>query len=708
MMMIRRNPISVLLGLLVAIASLFSTLGPVASPAAAVGTGRHPLAEVMREDGQPLPVGTMRTIATDIAEGIIGSSPPVDFALLSRGRVVWATDEGTGSLLIFIDMSREQRQFSVLPLPFKIQKIVADEANQRVWFLHKAFDANRGQGQREDCLISMVPFDKFRVTGRHMDVQSMSLKGIKNPDLPGDPTNVLDLKISREGIAALTTNKGVVIFRGDINCLYIAETTPSMIPLRRPSAQSTGFDGLSRLWTCDEGPSDAQQSRSCTLLKVDQSGVGEALFSVSLPQGVSLLGPSVGLAIPEGSSVVASAGMVTAEMGDQGVTVFSPVVRQNQVHQPRLVASVPNASGAAPIIPSAIIGPDGALWYVDFANDCIYRHDVRTNSFTCYPLPARSRPSKILAGIDGKVYVLARGSRRIIAITAVEMIESEVREARVQSAAAGRGTGDQQGVAKATAGAGGGASAQQVDAQVVELRRQLEATKQAQAEKQAQAREAAEKRRADKAAKQRRSGELRAARLQALRDRAQAKKLRRQELANAANAVAQSHADQVGPDSASDDASAPESATDSDSDDQDTEAHSGAPPLQIDWDHIAQGHFVTARGGGVATAGGGAAARTAPTSTGANGWLASLPKSQFLEETSNRSALQPLIDQAILSRGNRNRVYSASGNLLVFSRATSPIGRCFDLVSRQWQDTSNYVVVLSPDSSSVITVYPIR
>ncbi len=709
MMMIRRKFNSIFLGLLVASASLFSVLGPVAtSPALAVGTGRHPLAEVMGEDGQPLPVGTMRTIATDIAEGIIGSSPPVDFALLSRGRVVWATHEGTGSLLIFIDMSREQRQFSVLPLPFKIKKIVADEANQRVWFLHEAFNAKSNRGQRVDCLVSFVPFDEVRVKERRLDVRSISLKDIKNSESPGDPTAVLDLKISRQGIAALTTDKGVVIFRGDIDGLYIAETTPSMIPLRRPSAQSTGFDGWSRFWTCDEGPSDAPQSRSCTLLEFDQRAVGTALFSLTLPEGMSLLGPSVGLAIPEGSSVVTSAGMLTAKMGDPSVTVFSPVVLGDQLHQPRLVVSVPNASGAAPIIASATVGPDGSLWYVDFINNCIYAFDFRTTKYNCYPLPEGSRPSKILAGSDGKVYVLARGSRRIIAITTVEMTDSEVRAAPIQTS----GTADQQDVASATLSADVGAK--QMVAQAEEAMRKADAG-------QAKAREVASTRRAGKVAKQRHAGELQAARQQARQERALARKLRKQELVDATNASAKSHSGLVGPGSATDDDSTPADATDSDDHAQETEAH-GVSGLQIDWDHIAQGHFMpagggtvgaagggavgAAGGGAVGAAGGGAAATATSTSTGVNGWLASLPKSKFLAEKSNPAVLQPLIDQAISSTGNR--VYSASGNLLVFSRATSRIGRCFDLGSKQWQETSNYVVVLSPDSSRVITAYPTR
>jgi virginiamycin B lyase len=75
---------------------------------------------------------------------------------------------------------------------------------------------------------------------------------------------------------------------------------------------------------------------------------------------------------------------------------------------------MPHGTGAAGLGP----GPDGALWITEGVNDAIARFDLRSHTFTEFPLPhPNSGPCKVAAGPDGAVWFTELGGGRIGRIT---------------------------------------------------------------------------------------------------------------------------------------------------------------------------------------------------------------------------------------------------------------------------------------------------
>ncbi len=460
MMSCTKKFLKVIAGFVAGIVLVVGFCGPGAGVASAGKFDRraHPLSATTGPDGRPLAVGTMRAMSTEhddtVMNAIFSNGVPMD-VVYAEGRLICLMRNGLTSNLAVFDITTPGTEPKVFEFGVSVKKMVLDEANRRVWLIHDSIASFRRR--HHDSTPRTMSYLTLDDVLRSADSAVLNLVPINEACLPAGQVP-LDIAVSNTGGVAVLTRTALVMFQGNVQAstakerhMRIVDFTivPQGVPLLAVFAADEGsvtYDSSGSLWVRRARASDTDFR--CRIVRPDFV----LSPSFSMPKRMKILGLGDGWKYePEqdAQEQVASAAAVNSESAN---APMPSLVFVNSTDHTAGIIRIANggedlkdrtdiehvsynavdgedSNGTDGFPYSAAVGPDGCLWYVDLVNSAITRLGAG-DVVGRYPLPPGSRPTSIVAGRDGKMYVADGGRRRIFAITALEMTESQAEAAR--------------------------------------------------------------------------------------------------------------------------------------------------------------------------------------------------------------------------------------------------------------------------------------
>ncbi len=512
-----------------------------------------------------------------------------------------------------------------------------------------------------------------------------------------------DISVSSEGVVAIAINECVVLL--DPN----SSANPFLIG---GCVAKVGFASNGDLWlqdvgvgpkseTCPFGVNTVRVYRKAGIPRGLNSNPGKAGFEAQAP--VSDFSPGLDGAMLFSNGISKQVGTWEIELTSGRASARSgsvvPSASAGSVLPPPGDASVHHDEAQAKkYFPNSVaLGPDGNIWFTDFVGGYIGVMSQDLRLLAQYPLEEGSKPVRIMAGRDGKMYFIDCGLDRIGAITAMPTRWSKAKAARETrpdlSGAAAQSykaiaedvhPAEEQSLSTASDSperAAGPTKAERrefADRAYAQYMTKLAEQRQAKLEERQATREAtAERKRleaeraAQKQAELTEQRPLEAESVKAVRDEAG--------LNPAASSSDQEYvAGEVGDDQ------------------NDTEGLHSA--LSVKWDHIRREHFY----GREAESSHPVVTQPSTSATVRSESVESVPKSRFHERFSSTDALSGLFVQAL--KRPSGRVYDPDGRQIVSYTFPNSIGTCWH-PSKGSVESSTLKMVVARDGT-IITAYP--